>query len=153
MAVSEIPTKFQTSDGQEFDNKEEAERHEDVTAAFREWERASEKLDKIIAENTRTADGELFSTRMLQRYYVVRERYGQIPQMFELPWLGMRLRLSQRDEPTIEHRFENGQTAEYEISRLYAKHQNAERALITAQRKWLSEQSASVEEEAAKLGV
>lgn len=60
MAVKPVPRKFETSDGQEFDTKEEAERHDKLTEAKAEFDTAQRKLLVAFAETCKTADGHAF---------------------------------------------------------------------------------------------
>lgn len=130
MAVTKKPEVFRTSDGREFADGEDAERHETLIAAVNEFEKSRENLLCAMAHTNRTADGELMDPTQWGTYYQVLA-WAHDPHVTEVsfyysteiqldgdrlylvtPWLG-----KDRD------------SKRYLISELYAHKTNADRAL------------------------
>lgn len=62
-------TKFEAEDGTEFDSEEEALAYERISQAQLELKRATERLNRALAESLKTADGEPFAFN--GTYYVI----------------------------------------------------------------------------------
>src|ERR1051325_5233113 len=76
MGVKEVPKTYQASDGKEFDNKADAERHDRIVTAQDKFDKAAEHLNRVLLESLKTADGQAF--QIGRSYYHVWQRiYGE----------------------------------------------------------------------------
>lgn len=137
MAVSEVPAKFKTSDGREFDDKEEAERHDKFVAAVNDYREAQRCFLHHMARTQRTADGLLFESTPFQRYWRVTDGIWGMPELSEVSFYGWDFTVSEHDELIIR-RAEAGKWEEFRISELYSNKRRAEEALLAAQEEWLA---------------
>lgn len=152
MAVNQ-EVKFKASDGREFDNEVEAQRHDDLIVARREYEEALSKMNGLIVKTTRTADGYLCELGIFIDYWYVSHGWHGLPDLRKVPYLGWNWHLSyHNDEIVIVHR-ESGRerTDEYTIKDLYRNKKNALAALVEAQSRWLKERGEEVAETAKKV--
>lgn len=152
MSVTE-ETKFKSSDGREFDNAVEAQRHDDLIVARREFEHALQKMNDLIVKTTRTADGHLCELGIFRDYWYVSPGYQGVPDIRKVPYLGWNWHLNyHNDEVVIVHR-ESGRerTDEYVIKDLYRSKKRALAALVDAQMEWLKERESEICETAAKI--
>lgn len=152
MAIKE-QRKFKTSDGREFDDEKEAERHDELILIREEYKSVLRRMNTLIAETTRTADGKLFEFGLWKTYYYVTEGFFQMPQLTEVPYLGWNWHLNERDDAVeiILYEGNDKRTREFKINNLYAGKHNALIALVAAQRAWLREREEQIAEVAKKV--
>jgi hypothetical protein len=153
-----VPSKFKASDGREFDTKKEAERHEAVITAVKEYEDAKHRLGRCLAEREKTADGQPFDFAHWGDYFYVTPGYGGMPGLsrvsfyvwtctFDVDGLErVTIRQHRQVGPPYQDRVE-----EYRIRDLYADERAARRALLKAQGEWLTERAKEVAELKAEL--
>jgi len=82
-------TTFRTTDGTEFESKEEAIAHEQVNEAYEAYKDAVKKLSIAIAEKLVTADGKPFKFGYQYNYYYIAGPFSTMPAVRELkidPW-------------------------------------------------------------------
>lgn len=73
MTIETKPQVYITSDGREFTNVDDAERHESLVIATNEFEAARKNLLHAMAHTKHTADGQLMDPTRWGTYYIVRE--------------------------------------------------------------------------------
>lgn len=152
MSVREEIT-FKSSDGREFDNAVEAQRHDELIVARQEYEQALARMNSLIVKTTRTADGYLCELGIFIDYWYVSPGWSGMPNLHKVPYLGWNWHLSYHgDEVVIVHR-ESGRerSDEYAIKDLYRSKKEALAALVKAQEKWLTERQEEVAEITAKV--
>ena len=153
MAVRQ-EVKFKSSDGQEFNNETEAQRHDALITAREEYKTALAKLNRCIAETARTADGHLFTFGVWQTYHYVTPGYFSMPALAEVPYLGWNWDLNEYDdavEIVIREGTDNRVRA-FKIGDLYMSKRAAQVALIKAQKEWLKEREEQIAENERSLG-
>lgn len=152
MAVKQ-EVKFKSSDGREFDDEKEAQRHDELIVAREAYEHALSKMNGLIVKTTRTADGHLCELGIFIDYWYVSPGWHGVPDLRKVPYLGWNWHLNyHNDEIVIVHR-ESGRerTDEYAIKDLYRSKKRALAALAEAQQAWLKEREAEIEETARKI--
>lgn len=152
MAIKE-QRKFKTTDGREFDDEGEAQKHDALIVAREAYRVALHKMNQLIAETTRTADGELFEFGIWQTYYYVTEGFNSMPQLMEVPYLGWNWELSEYDDAVeiITERDTDNRRMTYKVNHLYRDKKKALDAMIVAQRAWLQERTDEIAEHAEKV--
>lgn len=146
-------TKFKSSDGREFDNETEAQRHDELIVAREQYEHALAKMNGLIVKTTRTADGYLCELGIFVDYWYVSPGWHGLPDLRKVPYLGWNWHLNyHNDQIVIVHR-ESGRERndEYEIGSLYRNKKNALVALAESQKAWLEERRQEVAENVAKI--
>jgi hypothetical protein len=81
--VSEKRT-FTATDGKEFDSKEDAIAHEQITEAYKAYTEAVEKLQIAISEKLVTADGHPFKIGGHTRYYYIPNPFSSHPTVVDI---------------------------------------------------------------------
>lgn len=153
MAIKPVPAKFKTSDGREFEDEVEAQRHDALINARAEYRTALHKLNRCIAETTRTADGYLFEFGLWTTYHYVTPGYNSMPQLNEVPYLGWNWELNERDDTVeiVTERDTDNRRVTYQVNDLYRDKKKALAAMIEAQKTWLQEREAEINEHAEKV--
>lgn len=147
-------TKFKTTDGREFDDETEAQRHDALIIVRQEYEHALFKMNKLTAETTRTADGYLFEFGIFKDYWFVTPGYVGMPTITKTPYFGWNWNLSTHTDQVIiitSAEIDGSRYREFAINNLYREKKNAIAAMIEAQKTWLSEQQKEVEENLAAV--
>lgn len=145
--------KFKSSDGKAFDNEAEASKHDALILARDEYKTALHKLNNIVAETTRTADGQLFEFGLWETYYYVTPGFFSMPALAEVPYLGWNWDLNEYDDAVeiVVRQGNDNKQREFKINDLYRDKRKALRALVDAQMEWLREREAQVAETAEKV--
>jgi hypothetical protein len=154
MGVREIPQTFRTSDGREFTDKGEAERHEALVEAKREYDTARAVLGRRLAETQKTADGRPFEFGVFGDYYFVTEGWSGMPELLTVSFFGNNFSIDEHRiaEVVILQRAQGrDRDSEYRIADLYRGKAAAERALLEAQEAWLAKKTAEVAELRSRL--
>lgn len=154
MAVSETEPKFKTSDGREFTNKKDAERHEALVEASRAYENARRFFGKALAETQRTADDKPFDFSMLTDYWFVWEGWGD-PRLAKVDFYIWNCSFDLEREQFEIHQVDPHTKAMrgYRVSELYRYRENAERALVAAQERWIADKIEALAALKVKLGL
>jgi hypothetical protein len=139
MAVTTKPEEYRCTDGQTYSKKEDAERHEELIAAQREFESARRKFGQLLARTQKTADGETFDFRSLG-YFFVSEPYLSLPRIHRVSFDFWHFEFDHEDKFQIRQKDEDGVTRSYSIDKLYRDEENAKVALLAAQEEWLAMQ-------------
>lgn len=150
--ITTVPPKLRTSDGREFTNPKEAERHQEMLSAREAFADAHRKLGRALARTQTTADGEPFDFGVFRTYYYVREPYGQTPRLGEVSFYAFDFSFTERDDVFTIIQRDKGNETHYHINELYLHRDNAERALLAALEAWLVRQTEAVNELRARLG-
>lgn len=130
MAVKVTQPKFVASDGKEFDNPEDADRHETLVGATAVFEQSRRNLLHAMAHTKRTADGELMNPTRWGTYYIVRE-WASEPHVAEVSFY-YNTQIDLRGEKLYLVALYSGRNHEsqsYPIDELYAKKKNADATL------------------------
>lgn len=146
-------TKFKTTDGREFDDEKEAQKHDELILAREQYDASLRRLNRLIAETTRTADGYLFEFGLWTSYHYVTPGYFQMPVLGEVHYIGWNWDLNEHDDSVeiVTRGGNDNRRSEYKISNLYREKSKALAALVKAQQEWLAERQSEVEETAAKV--
>lgn len=153
MAVKKVPQVFRTSDGAEFDNEEQATRHEDLLDRKHKFQIAFERLGDALAETQKTADGSLFEFGVCRDYYAIAPSWVGLPRLRKIWFSYMgenRFEINEDDEVILIHQ-ENQSRIEYRISELYRSEKEAKKALLAAQDERLEHLRQEVEELRAEV--
>ena len=150
MAVKKVPGTYAASDGQEFDDEEEAKRHDELITARQEYDDARKKFNRVLAQTQKTADGETFDFGLFTSYYYITDYYYTQPSLKHVNFLGWNFEIDEHDD-SVEISQAEGETGREhrfscKISRLYVSKKRAEIALINALESWLDEQRRTVNE-------
>lgn len=152
MAVKQVPQIFKTSDSEEFDSQDDAERHEAVLTAKEIFETAAREYGEAMLGEAVTADGERFDLALSCQYYYIAGRYGGgMPRLQSTYFYRWNCCYDLRGGLTITQRQSDSWQA-CPVKELYRHKTNAERALIVAQRERIREFTEQVDEEEKKLG-
>jgi hypothetical protein len=149
MAVSETPVTYRTSDGREFDQKADAERHDALVEARRAYQDAREVFGRLLSAAQLTADGERFDYTRWREYYWITPGWNGRPELEAVSFgygttFGFDYH-SDRPEITVQRGGATRDTRTYQVSELYSSQAKAEAALLVAAEKWLEEQKAAIE--------
>lgn len=155
MPVTE-QTEFKTSDGRKFSDKREAEKHDALILARQEYKDALRKMNRLIAETTRTADEHLFELVGFHTFYFVAHGWNSKPVLTEVPYIGYNWNLQERHDAVVivvdrDGSSQTRQRYEYPIGDLYYEKSKALRALVQAQADWLTERRQEIEETAQQV--
>lgn len=155
MSIEQIPSKFRTQDGQEFDTAALAQRHQRLLDAREAFDAARQALGFALLEDQRTADGQPFALTIMRTYYYVAPGWGGMPRLLEVSFCGFNFDFEERtDGVVIRQRTDPNSEREYEyrIGDLYYRRPAAERALLAATEEWLVDVTAQVEALREKVG-
>lgn len=141
MAIKQVPTRYETSDGREYDTQQEAERHEALITAKREYEHAQKVFGQRLAETQKTADGYPFEFTLLRDYYYITPGFHEMPALVRVGFSRWKpVQLNEADELVL-----TSGRLHCRIGDLYRSPRAAEEALLTAQEAWLKERTEEVE--------
>ena len=147
--VKAISVKYKSSDGQEFETEEQAQSHEELIEAKKQYETARSVYGQHLFESQKTADGHPFDLCAYRDYWYV-GRFLSFPLLERVSFHRGNCGLNDRDETVIiQHQDDDRgcrQFTEYSIGDLYLYEKNAQVALLAAQKERLEELSKSVEE-------
>lgn len=152
MGVNEIPQKYRTSDGREFNTKSEAEQYDAILIARDEYKAAQRKLGLLLVQSQKTADGRPFEFGRWGDYYYINPYFNEWPTIETVSFWGWRFEFAERDGCVLISHERNGRWESYRIDALYADKDAAERALLDAREARLAERAAEVAELRARLG-
>lgn len=149
MTIKTLPTTYRTSDGGEFTDRKQAERHEKMMAAKRTYEQARHEYAQALAESQRTADGVMFELTIMHTYYHITPGYFTMPELKGLDFYFWNCDINENDE-TVIVADNGGRRIEYKISSLYWDKAKAADALLLAWEERLVEIQAEFEKLKAK---
>lgn len=141
MAVKKKPESFVSCDGQEFATEADAESHDAVVKAVREFDIARDRLGEALANATKTADGELFELRRWRSYHLLYlfGNFGPCLRKIDFGW-GTKVALGGSDNERVELVLtENNKDVHYAIDELYSVEANAKAALAQAIREHIEQ--------------
>jgi hypothetical protein len=139
MAVRSVPEKYVACDGSEFESKVEAERHDTLISAQRQFDNAKDRLRQAIIRTYKTADGLPFDFGLFHDYWYVADGFHW-PALSQVSFMGYQqeYRISEHDESRlllVEK--QNGRDVHYDVSQLYANRKDALVALLAARKRRL----------------
>ncbi len=148
---------FTTDDGQEFETEGEANTHETLVAAERQYQNARNRFARAVWETQTTADGQRFNFSRW-RYYAIK-RFCGVPTIEEVSLFAGSCSLDDRDvldllQVTQDSRGEI-RYRHWRISELYASIAAAETALLGELREhvaYVQEQIDTLDKSLAKDG-
>lgn len=147
MAIQTVPSRYKTSDGREFGNETDAQRHELLIAAKRKYEDARHEYARALAESQRTADGQPFNLSGMHDYYYITDGYFSMPEIVRVDFWYWNCDINEADETVIVVLDSQKATRrEYRISSLYYWKGNARKALLIAQEGRLAQITQDVEQ-------
>lgn len=146
MAIKAKPEQYETTDGRTFATEQEAQWHEDLWQACREFDRARVALGKLLAQREKTADGHNFDLSHWEHWHVL-EPANALPRL-------VRFRVDRWNFRCAEDRgvltvWAEGENPRYRISELYRDYPAAAAAELEAQERWLREQAEAIAERKA----
>src|SRR6266478_1327890 len=97
MSIKTKPVTYEASDGQEFENEEEARRHDDLITARQHYDDARQKFNCAVALTQKTADNELFDFKG-GTYWFVTDYYNQEPRLKRVYFLGWNFDITEYDD-------------------------------------------------------
>lgn len=147
MAVTATPVKYRASDGASFATQAEAERHDRLVTAQRQFEKAQAALDRALAESQKTADGKLFT--FLHRFYYVHDHFCELPDLREVEFYRPQVEVD-RDGSVILVETIHDQRRAHRISDLYWYKNAAVAAVLAAQDERIKQYQAQADELRAK---
>jgi len=134
------------ADGTKWLSEEEAERHDRLIEASRQYEHARKEYERRLWETQRTADGQLFELSGWHRYWVIRSSWD-LPDVFPVSLYAHDCHLDEKDVLSLtEYKNEHGQlhVTTYRINEIYADERRAKEALLIAQKSRLAEYAEQV---------
>ena len=141
-----IPQKYKTSDGMEFEDIGQAERHEAVVTATADCERAFNVLEKLRGEEVMTADGQPLKWGWRAYYHVVDRIGGESWYTAVNLWPSYCfVRVENGRVYVIERGYDKDNR--YELRNLYAEEKNAVARVIAL----CEEQSQALQEKVGEL--
>jgi hypothetical protein len=148
-------TTYRTSDDCDFSDQKEAEAHEKIVVARREFERADQALAVLLAESCRTADGHPFRFGIWKTYYYVHKTGPSYPELASVEFWGRNWDHASGYEgdkfviwsfrAPVTDKFHSG--IPYAINDLYLIESNARDALRAARRQWLDDRHRELDAE------
>lgn len=149
--AKKLPTRYEASDGQEFDTEAEAERHSEFVDAKRKYENAKLCYMKVVCEREKTADGEPFNFTMMHDYFIIRDYVGSIPHLERVSFYLHNCTIED-DRQRLEIIQTTGDRRQcYPICQLYYREREANRELVKIRRKRLAEMMQETDEMEKKL--
>jgi hypothetical protein len=151
MPVKKVPQKFETSDGEEFDNEGDAKRHQDVVDAILAFNEAKKNLAFATVREYKTADGKPFQFSSSTAYYFIRDAWGW-PRMDKVEvcgWYNQKFDVDNQRLRVVVG--EGNQRCVYSVTELYQDEAAARRALIAAMESKMEEYAKAIADEKAKL--
>lgn len=138
-------TVFTTSDGQEFEDQTDAERHEKLIAVKGKFEEAQQEYGITLAETQKTADGFPFELTSYRYYYWI-EQYSVTAFIKEVYFYPRDFAVDfheylETDLVWVIDRAADGQGKRYRIDQLYLKPENAKRELFRVLNEQLQERT------------
>lgn len=155
MSIKQVPARYQTTDGQEWDNEQDAQRREDLLAAWDVYKEARRTLEDRLGRSQKTADGVPFRLSVFRTYYEVTPGLRGMPMLRKIFFFGISVEWESEGrygpEGAVSIRQREGEGRDcvertYRIDRLYYHRHNAEEALLAAQEERLAELASEVEE-------
>jgi hypothetical protein len=151
--IKEVPSCFQTSDGGEFPDRNEAAQHQEFLDTVSAYEEARKRLSLVVAQSQRTADGEIFEFGVFRDYLRIVPGWSGRPTLATVhfnyhAWAERDLDHKGRggERVQIVVYSENKRTLEhYPIDELYAGQKAANRALLKAVEEWMKDQTEALE--------
>ena len=148
-------TTYKADDGQTFDSKEEAERHDEIARLKRAYETARDEFGLAVLRGQKTADGKLFKIAPGPDYYLLLKPWYSPPRIVSVhfywthwDWfLGDNEELKLRVKVSVAGRGE--ETMDIGVSDLYAKRENAIDAFLVANQKAINQRQKDHDELAA----
>lgn len=139
---------YRASDGSDHPTVEAATRRNNLIEKIRTFEHAAHSLQRAVAENAKTADGEWFQFGYCDYWYIT-DRYGQMPRCVKVnvyQW-SAKIEMERHDENAmLVVRFQDVDNSyTIPVSRLYAHELDAKLAHIAACEKYLKEVVEEVE--------
>jgi uncharacterized protein YkwD len=120
------------SHGKEFETKAEADKYDALHTARKEYEDAQHKLQQLLAETQKTADGQAFEFGVFHDYHTIVTFYG-FPVLTTVSFMCWNWTV-QEDEFGVSIKEDRGRDDRFfRITSLYADKRNAEKALAAAQ--------------------
>ena len=151
--IQVIPEQFKTSDGEVFDDLASAEKHEEVVKARSVYRRAAREYGLKLGASCLTADGKPFDFAGWNSHYAITRHLFELPRLVRVPFSSWSDEVVDYEGVCVRHVDDQKNRTNYPISQLYSDEKSAKRALVAAQRMWLSERAAEVDTDAAKWGV
>lgn len=142
MTVTKTTPMFKTSDGQEFDDEDAAQRHEEFIEAKKDYEAARQRWTRVLAESQTTADGHPFDFSMMRDYWFVTRWIGAMPSLQAVSFYIHNCDVNDNDEGSIHQLRDSGRDGtwiKYRISELYLSKTEATKALVVAQKEHIAE--------------
>lgn len=144
MTVKKVPQKFVASDGCEFESEKDAEQHEKLIKAKREYDDSFKVFAAMLSETKRTADGVPFRLGY-RRYYAIVNRFGGGLPVYRTvefsPAMWQEFEIEDENQVYLVMREHNGSRERYTVSQLYASEYEVKKALLAARDERLKELS------------
>jgi hypothetical protein len=155
MSIKKVPQKFETSDGQEFDNEKDALLHQKMIDTRNNYKTALREFCSLLAETQKTADGEPFKLG-LRSYYVIRHNWPGLPVIQRVDfgvrfWQEYSLDEDNRVTLIVRDYERQREQNEYRTEELYLSEKAAKKALLAAQDARMEEFREQVEELRAEV--
>jgi hypothetical protein len=152
MAIEPVPAQFRTSDGMKWDTRREAERHEALIEAQREYEAARRNYGARLAEDQRTADGEPFTFGWHEYWWLHPGHSLTPPGLRKVTFSEYGLGFTLDEDRLCIYSEHGGDRRQYRIGELYWHQYEAKLALLTALTAWLAERQTELKMLRAELG-
>lgn len=149
------PKKHKTSDGREFDDRGDAERHEAqitirreaLEAAHHAWSAAETAYRQRLAETQKTLDGELFIFDILVDYYYIDDGWHGLPKLYTVCFNANLRNIAVDNQGrlcifTADH---TGRERGFPLGTLYKDKALAQRMCLKAMKEWLAAREKDIE--------
>lgn len=148
--MKKVEACYRTSDGQDFTDKKQAEKHEELLQAYQRYDDARKNLNRKTVQQRTTADGVLIDLSPSRTFYHI--EYGRgLPAISEMPYLGDDFHLC--GDIIYLRGYIGEKVRTFNISRLYAVKKNAEKAWIVESEKKIKELQWDIEQVKQRMGL
>jgi hypothetical protein len=134
MSITEVAARFKTTDGQEWERKEDAERHQAFVDAEEELAKARRRYQRALAGSQKTADGVAFEPGLMKDYYAIHFTLSG-PRLERISFGGWNFRCEHRSDANgvyvvVMDTDIQGRARDFPIRTLYAHERNAKLELL-----------------------
>jgi len=152
-------TTYESSDGREFKTQAEAERHDAVRLAKKDYEAARWKLGTVLLADELTADGERIEVGVRTLYCIIGRYHAPVIQECTFYWNSWDWQLGRNDRLELRFRVTRGSDEQWvtvPLSDMYANRDNARQAVIDAKRQVIKDKQdelAELERDPSRISV
>lgn len=139
MAVKQKKQVFVTSDGSEFTNEDDANRHDKLCEAKEKFESAEQHYAQLLAESETTADGFKFRFDLTWYFWYVVWFHADHPKLFKLEFIGRETVIDDGKVYLVPYMSDRLGLNRVPIKDLFVKQENAKKVYAEKLRVYMTE--------------